>query len=421
MADHDGYPLPLVVNPLGRIGVCVPVPDDEGHRQAFLGALLSLTYWYNWQPDPAHIGREAAAVWLPIFNLISLELAARTGCDAQNFGFLTRYNPDTDTLQVSFDGGATWVDAPDLDPRNQTLLPPLDTADPRCDSAANIVHEIRSIVDQQIEALQNDAGEAVLATLITAAMALFGYFALLVALAVALAGLFLALGAHELEILFTDELYDTLLCIFYCRMNPSGQLDAERLALVISDINEQLVLGAALLLTNFMNYAGYGGLNNIAASGSQTGDCDDCGCSWCREWDSTNGLDAWTHGVSGAGTWDAANHRWMGTSVGAGLFSVDIVKSFTATPVSSVSTRFGCSSNDGARPSTFLYLSGVQVARVDSTIDHGIPATNFVWTANFSDVTCDQVRVYMSGNGGCTVDQEIITGVDENPFGTSNC
>jgi len=301
MSDHDGYPLPNVVNPMGRIGVCVPVPDDEGHRQAFLGALLSLTYWYNWQRDPAHIGREAAAVWLPIFNLISQELAARTGCDAQSFGFLTRYNPDTDTLQVSFDGGTTWVDAPQLDPRYQTLLPPLTTADPRCDSAANIVHEIRAIVDQQIEALQNDAGEAVLATLLTTAMALFGYFALLAALAIAVVGFFLALGAAELEILFTDELYDTLTCIFYCRMDSSGQLDEISLAKVIDDINEQLVLGAALLLTNFFNYTGFGGLNNMAASGSQTGDCSDCECQWCYRFDFTASDGGWFVRSTGEG------------------------------------------------------------------------------------------------------------------------
>ena len=51
-----------------------------------------------------------------------------------------RYNPDTDQVQFSPDGGVTWFDTPSADPRHSDVFryPPLETADPRCDAAANM-------------------------------------------------------------------------------------------------------------------------------------------------------------------------------------------------------------------------------------------------------------------------------------------
>lgn len=80
MPAINGYPLPEVINPPGTISVCVPVPDDPGHRQAFLGALYSLTRWYSWHPNAAKTGKDAAAVWNPIYDSVSLQLAMREGC-----------------------------------------------------------------------------------------------------------------------------------------------------------------------------------------------------------------------------------------------------------------------------------------------------------------------------------------------------
>ena len=64
-------------------------------------------------------------------------------CGCGNDGTLSRYTEDGD-YQVSYDGGATWVDAPNQDPRNNvTLLPPPpiegDIADEKCKAANSVV------------------------------------------------------------------------------------------------------------------------------------------------------------------------------------------------------------------------------------------------------------------------------------------
>lgn len=80
MPAIQGYPLPDVISPPGTVSVCVPVPDDPGHRQAFLGAIYALTRWYSWHPDPLKRGKDAAAVWNPIYDSVVAQMAAGEGC-----------------------------------------------------------------------------------------------------------------------------------------------------------------------------------------------------------------------------------------------------------------------------------------------------------------------------------------------------
>lgn len=80
MPNKDGgFPLPDVIDP-PRISVCVPVPDDPWHRRAFMGTLYILTYWWSWARDPDRRGREAAAVWLEIWQEVSEQLDAGEEC-----------------------------------------------------------------------------------------------------------------------------------------------------------------------------------------------------------------------------------------------------------------------------------------------------------------------------------------------------
>lgn len=66
MSD-GGYRLPDNINEQSRAYVCIGVPDDPGHRQAFAGALYALTRWFSWERDDSKSGAAAAAVWMPIW------------------------------------------------------------------------------------------------------------------------------------------------------------------------------------------------------------------------------------------------------------------------------------------------------------------------------------------------------------------
>jgi len=76
-----GYPLPAVVSPANSVYVCVRIPDDMGHRQAFAGALYTLTRWWNWQKDSEKTAKDAGAEWFPIFLDVMQQLDRRlTSC-----------------------------------------------------------------------------------------------------------------------------------------------------------------------------------------------------------------------------------------------------------------------------------------------------------------------------------------------------
>lgn len=76
-----GYILPAVIAPENSVYVCIPVPDDVGHRQAFAGALLSLARWWSWQRDDDETGTAAAAVWWGIWLDVMAQMDQRfTDC-----------------------------------------------------------------------------------------------------------------------------------------------------------------------------------------------------------------------------------------------------------------------------------------------------------------------------------------------------
>ncbi len=66
----EGYILPVIIDP-ERICYRVSVPNEPAHIAAFMGQLAELGYWYNWERDSAHHGREVAAVWRDVFDQVS--------------------------------------------------------------------------------------------------------------------------------------------------------------------------------------------------------------------------------------------------------------------------------------------------------------------------------------------------------------
>lgn len=86
----NGNVLPTIVDPPRRC-ITFDLPDEPQHVAAFFGAILQLAYWFNWQRDEAHTGKDVAAVWQEVFNQASLnwlghkcepsEILGSGGCD----------------------------------------------------------------------------------------------------------------------------------------------------------------------------------------------------------------------------------------------------------------------------------------------------------------------------------------------------
>jgi hypothetical protein len=75
----NGNVLPSIVDPPRRC-ITFDIPDEPQHVAAFFGALLQLAYWFNWQRDDAHTGKDVAQVWFDVFNQASQNWLDRNCC-----------------------------------------------------------------------------------------------------------------------------------------------------------------------------------------------------------------------------------------------------------------------------------------------------------------------------------------------------
>jgi hypothetical protein len=215
-----------------------------------------------------------------------------------------RYNPDTDQVQFSPDGGVTWFDTPSADPRHSDVFryPPLETADPRCDAAANMRKWLKDFLEQATDILCTGATALSVAN---AAIPLYelisGGSLTLLAIVTEVAGGLFSLGCTALTAAFDDTVYDLVECIFYCQMGLDGQVTPTQFGAIETQITAQLTTTAALVVNAILSLQGEVGLSNAGVIGGQTGDCSECGCTWCYRFDDANQLGDWSSEVWAVG------------------------------------------------------------------------------------------------------------------------
>ena len=184
-------------------------------------------------------------------------------------------------LQQSTDGGETWEDAPDFDPRNNSpQYPPVpgeDGDDKKCIAATGMVNLIKS---QVAENLTEDMSRYTLGQLVTDWVTTYinssNPFEALLTIAT---NQIFALVISAVIAALTDPVWDTLQCIFYCRMADDASFDSGAWSNVRSDITDQIGGVAGLFLEHLVYLLGAVGLTNVARSQAATeGDCSDCGC-----------------------------------------------------------------------------------------------------------------------------------------------
>lgn len=188
-----------------------------------------------------------------------------------------RYNPDTDTVQSNVNGD--WVDNPDADPRHQTTFPARLTADPACDAAQSVSDALQNQISGIISAIEGASTLFTIAGLILGLFT-FGTFDIFISIALTVGGAMVDAGAPSLESALSPATFDTFKCIMFCAFDTNGRLKSGGLEQAMSDISDQIGGLGAFVLNAMLSLAGEGGVNNLAALGTSTGDCSacDCGC-----------------------------------------------------------------------------------------------------------------------------------------------
>lgn len=195
----------------------------------------------------------------------------------------TRYDTDCACVQRTTDGGSTWVDSPGDDPRHTVsyLMPPRTGTDLSCKSAASKVKWLKDFIDY--EAALMVAG----ATVTGVANGLLGFAdflfpgGVLLALFLEIAEIIFDVGAAALTGAFTSDQYDLLLCIFFCNCAGDGTVSVAQIALIESQVTEQLNTTAGIIVDAILGAQGEVGLSNAGTLYDVTADCSGCECDHC--------------------------------------------------------------------------------------------------------------------------------------------
>lgn len=323
MSAKARLPLPAIVNPENRICVPVWVPDEDGHRAAFLGTLFSLAKAYNWANDDAHTAKDVAAVWLEIFNDASEAMG-----DCNDMTFDVRQNEEEPCiLEKSENEGVTWVEWANLQ-----LCPPKirfnrgvaqwfnpgtglwedvpgtgderedGTYDPpwpegsvpggqsaECLSAENILATYSTVITQARAGVIAGQFAVAISATVTGILGIFIPQAIISTIALALAGICLDLGEAGLNDMLDSDTLDLLRCNLYAHAAGDGSFTAEGYNEFYEQLSTDFTSLKLTALQLYFDMLGPVGLSRQgAANDIESADCTECG-AWCIYYDFTGG------------------------------------------------------------------------------------------------------------------------------------
>jgi len=256
----------------GTQSFCITIPGGFDNKKALLDLLQISTYWFSWELSAGTEGKQTADAWRDLLQLPELKMC----CCPEPTN--RRYN-SAGQLEVSYDGGLTWVVDNSLDDRfSGAISPPLagaDGAEKRCIAATAGQEFVKAnLIDSLSEGMTyaelTSAGVALIAVLgVTGVGLLVGAF---------VAAIFLA-GVTAVQAAFTSEVWTDFRCILNCRMSDDGSFTMLQWQQVRSDILSTFTGAVSAILYNWVNSVGTVGLTNAVRSGfAAAGDCDDCDC-----------------------------------------------------------------------------------------------------------------------------------------------
>lgn len=276
MPDRPPFPIPENKTP-ETCCLCIQMPQDETWKAVIAGLLFQPAEWFNWQRDEEKSGKELAQYWRKIYEQIDWSIMS---CCCNDIP-LSRFTTDGH-YQVSNDGGATWTDAPEQDPRNSApqlppALPP-GTVVPECTYADSVVNFFKDGVIDVIE--EGDTVQQIVAIIGGILAAVFGaggvVLGVIGALIAAFAAGIIGLGVTAVKNAFTEDVWDDLRCLIYKNINDDGSLSQEQVDTIYDNVPGDTI--AQTVLRSWIAALGMTGLTNTARllQGSADADCSSC-------------------------------------------------------------------------------------------------------------------------------------------------
>lgn len=280
--------------------ICRPlfIPASSEWLAIVSGALTELTKSYNWQQAGITV-EEALEVVQIIINAYyeggCMDCTEVLECVFPD-GELRRYSP-TGELEISTDGGETWTEARNRDPRfvgdRVTLTSGID-----CDDAKAIVGYIENLIDDIKAQLDLSAAIGTLVSVLLGVLATIFSGGAAAPLAVAFATAVAGLTSAAITSALTEEVMQRLLCNLHEVLNgvetvTAGHYDAIRAQLAIDETGI-----AHEVLDNAIVSMGAVGLQNAIPLGYTSSveayDCADCNPLTCIEWNFDGSAEGWT-------------------------------------------------------------------------------------------------------------------------------
>jgi hypothetical protein len=240
-------------------------------------ALLTMTEYLKWPTRWISATGDIDSDLIDAFTS-QLEWRLMNGCCDDNLPIQWQYTEDG-TLQMSTNGGGTWVDAPLYDPRvYSTTFPPItgdDGDDKKCAAATGAADLLKEQVGDQItdDMTRFTLGELITTWVNTMIQSSNPFLALVTVITNQIFALVLAALVPAL----TDDVYDEFKCALYLNMADDATFTTAQWTAVRNDISSHIDGIAGIFLEHLVYLLGEKGLTNLVrAGGALTGDCDLC-------------------------------------------------------------------------------------------------------------------------------------------------
>jgi len=274
MPYRQNFPIPSVIDP-PRTCLCLEIPDNDDWRRVVAGLIRELTQWFNYERTGDDSGARCADVWKDIYQKIDW---GRMSCCCGEFDVIFQWTEDG-VLQSSTDGGETWTDDPQDDPRNSSPIYPPVTGDPSDEKKCIAATSVRDLIKEQVgDQLTDDMSRYTLNQLIhdwvTTYIQTSNPFQALINI---ITNQVLALVIATLRPALTDDVYNKLMCCVLLHMNDDLSFDDAGWDAVRNCISTDITGIAGVFLEHLIFLIGKVGLTNLARSQAATvGDCSSC-------------------------------------------------------------------------------------------------------------------------------------------------
>jgi len=227
-------------------------------------------------------------------------------------------------LQTTNDGGTTWVDTPDADPRvsDSFLLPPLTGDDARCDAAARMTAALKESIDGFLGATTATEFAVLMMQLILHVIGLpalfLGPLGWLFDLFILVFDALVIIGSSGIAAAFTTEVYDDIQCIIYARISDDGSMNQAQYDAILAAIAAAHAGTVYNTIVQAFSMFGHVGFSNASVERTETGDCSSCtfpAWRWrFKDWDYAT-LAPWGGNVDQFGAYTPAEGRSLAGAI----------------------------------------------------------------------------------------------------------